>query len=164
MSVDLGQVVGRGIKSITVSGNTMTIMYTDNTSTNLTVNNQIDSEAVVEIFNSLNVSSLTVTNSEMHPGRYTNNSSIVFRKIGKLVVMDYHLEPAVTLSDHNMIYVCNFPEGYIPSTNRIYSTWVNSTAHGQVRVELSNGVYQIKVYCLSETKNMILGQMVYFTE
>ena len=40
MSVDLGQVVGRGIKTISISGTTMTITYTDNTSTNVTISNQ----------------------------------------------------------------------------------------------------------------------------
>lgn len=42
MGVDLGQVVGRGIKSITVAGTIMTVLYTDDTSVQFDISNQFD--------------------------------------------------------------------------------------------------------------------------
>ncbi|WP_296882095.1 hypothetical protein [uncultured Methanobrevibacter sp.] len=118
-----------------------------------------------EIFNSLEISSITLRNTDMSSGRFNNDSTITFRKMGKLVIMDYHLQGNSTFKKGSDIYVCNFPQGYVPTTNAAYSTWANATAHGQVKPVLTNGIYQIKIYCANaDTSNMILGQLVYFTE
>ena len=63
MAVDLGQVVGRGIKSITVAGTTMTIVYTDNTSNVFDITNQFTVTDQVQNGNAQAITSNAVYNA-----------------------------------------------------------------------------------------------------
>lgn len=122
--------------------------------------NELINARLTEIFNSLDLSTVTITGSSMQPGRYTNDSWIRWTKIGRLVVMDYHLQGNSSLARATTLHVCTIPDGYYPIRSDIYSNWTNTTSNGQIRTN-SN---QIKLYITgSNTSNTIAGQLIYFT-
>ena len=122
--------------------------------------NELINARLTEIFNSLDLSTVTITGSSMQPGRYTTDSWIRWTKIGRLVVMDYHLQGNSSLARATTLHVCTIPDGYYPTRSDIYSNWTNTTSNGQIRT-YSN---QIKLYIVgSNTSNVIAGQLIYFT-
>lgn len=124
--------------------------------------NELIDHRLGELFASTgDISTTTIKGSNMQPGRYTDDSWIRWTRIGRLVVMDYHLQGNSSLARATTLHVCNVPDGYLPNNSNIYSNWTNTTSNGQIR--MANNPAQVKLYIVGgNTSNVIAGQLIYF--
>lgn len=125
--------------------------------------NELIDHRLGELFASTgDISTTTINGGNMQPGRYTNDSWIRWTRIGRLVVIDYHLQGESSLARATTLHVCNVPDGYLPNNSNIYSNWTNTTSAGQIR--MANNPAQVKLYIAGgNTSNVIAGQLIYFT-
>ena len=172
MAVDLGQVVGRGIKSITVAGTTMTIVYTDDTSNvfdisnSFTVTDQVQNGSALAITSNAVYDALHATFELKQTINRSGGGSVKVYSDGLyvLVTFDGYFEDIANTGDNTII-------GEITNAEYRPSTYITSAASSvrthDVRVTIGHTGYvyiinnnsSTTVHCRTEVMYPVASRM-----
>lgn len=134
--------------------------------------NELINNRLGELFE---ITTLTLSNTQMSTGRFTTASWLRFIKIGKIILVDYFLknnEPN-NLPKDTTLHVCHIPPAFSPDpekyNERIFSNWVTSGSRGQIRMtlpEAGSPNYKLKLYIFDNpiSTQAIVGQLIYLGE
>lgn len=180
MSVDLGQVVGKGIRSITSNNNIVTVTYTDNSTSTFTISG-VSIVDTVASGNSNAVSSNAVYNAiedresvSTQEVTYGNDGKFYFAKYGRMVIVDFNFTYTKSNGGEYTLLI-NIPTGFTPSNtiydNRSFKPRNNTIFPGSpdytpimYYLEKQNNTWKFGCYNRISGTQTVRGQLFYFTD
>ena len=129
--------------------------------TTFSVGNQ---KVVLNVKEKESLISKTLKNTDLQKDRFTSSSSVIFRKIGRLVIVSFYLSFNNNSTKGEELNIGTIPSEFTPLTSEAKTTWSYGINSGGI-VSISGN--QLKYYIYPSSTNAspnMRGQLVYFTE
>lgn len=107
--------------------------------------------------------SKTLTSADLESGKFTSGSNVIFRKMGKLVIVSFFLALKNNSAKGTELNIGSIPSEFTPATPEARTTWVHGiNSAGRVYISGNRLKYWINTSSENAAPEM-RGQLVYFT-